>query len=90
MLVACEIARQLELISTKVVGRIEALIRKAGLPTKISGINLDNILRAQAHDKKFSGGKNRFVLPVAIGKVVVKEGIAEKIVAKAIKSRMSP
>lgn len=90
MLVACEIARQLELISIKVVGRIEALIRKAGLPTKISGINLDNILRAQTHDKKFSGGKNRFVLPVGIGNVVVKEGIAEKIVAKAIKSRMSP
>lgn len=89
MLVACEIARQLDLISTKVVGRIEALIRKAGLPTKISRISLSDILKAQAYDKKFSGGKNRFVLPVGIGKAVVKEDIAEKIVAKAIKSRIS-
>jgi len=86
MLVACAIARQLKMISTKPTQRIEALIVKAGLPTKISGLKLEDILEAQAHDKKFSGGKNRFVLPVRIGKVVVKENVPEAVIAKTIKS----
>ena len=87
MLVACEIARQLKLITAKTVERIEALITKAGLPNKISGLKLKDILKAQAHDKKFRNGKNRFVLPVKIGKVVVRENISEHVIVQAIKSR---
>jgi len=88
MLVACELAKQLKMLSGKAAGRIEALIAKAGLPTKISGLNPDDILKAQAHDKKFSAGKNRFVLPLRIGKVTVKEDIPQEIIVKAIKSRI--
>ncbi len=89
MLVACEIAKQLKLVSDKTVEQIERLIVKADLPTKISRLNLEDILKAQAHDKKFSGGRNRFVLPCSIGKVVVKEDIPQEIIVKAIRLRMS-
>lgn len=85
MLVACEIARQLKMISGKTIQRIENLIKSAGLPTKISGIKLKSILAAQAHDKKFRSGKNRFVLPVRIGKVIVRESIPKTVISKAIK-----
>ncbi len=88
MLVACELAEELKMLSGKAAERIEALIAKAGLPTKISGLNLGDILKSQAHDKKFSAGKNRFVLPLRIGKVTVKEDIPREIIARAIKSRM--
>ena len=88
MLVAADLARELKMVSAVAVERIEKLITRAGLPTKISALALGNILKAQAHDKKFTGGKNRFVLPVGIGKVVVKENIPQAIIAKAIKSRM--
>ena len=87
-LVACDMAKQLEILSASAAERIERLIAKAGLPTKISGVKLENILRAQAHDKKFSSGRNRFVLPVCIGKVAAKEDIPKEIIVKAIKSRM--
>lgn len=88
ILVATELARQLEMISENSVTRIEALIKRAGLPTKIQGLKLAQILNAQAHDKKFSGGKNRFVLPVRIGRVVVKEDIPQPLISKVIKSRI--
>ena len=88
MLVACAIAVQLKILSAQVAKRIEKLIKKAGLPTRISGLKLEDILKAQAHDKKFSGGKNRFVLPCRIGKVLVKENVPEAIITKAIKSKM--
>jgi 3-dehydroquinate synthase len=89
MLVACEIAKQLKIITAKTVDKIAALITKTRLPTKISGLKMSNIIQAQAYDKKFIGGKNRFVLPVRIGKVVIKENVPQHIIAKAIKSIMS-
>jgi 3-dehydroquinate synthase len=88
MLVACRMARDLKLISAENERRIEALIARAGLPVKISGLVLEAILSAQAFDKKFRGGKNRFILPRRIGRVVVKENISRKIIVKALKSRM--
>ncbi len=89
ILVACELAKQLHLLSAHTAERIEALISKAGLPTKISGLKMADILKAQAYDKKFSDGKNRFVLPLAIGRVVVKENIPGEAIVKALRSRMS-
>ncbi len=89
MLVACEMARQLRQISAKDVQRIERLIAQAGLPTKISELNLNDILKALANYMKFSGGKNLFVLPVRIGKVAIRRNIPQKIIAQAIKSRMA-
>jgi 3-dehydroquinate synthase len=88
MLVACEIAKQLKIISTKTVDKIATLIIKAHLPTKISDLKISNIIQAQAYDKKIIGGKNRFVLPVRIGKVIIKEDVPQHIIAKAIKSIM--
>ena len=84
MLVACEIAKQLRMLSAQALQRIEKLIQRAGLPTKIAGLNLDHILKAQAHDKKFTAGKNRFVLPNRIGKAVVKENVPDEIIANRI------
>lgn len=89
MLVAGEIAKELNMIPEQLVKRLETLISRAGLPTRISRLKLANILKAQEYDKKFRGGKNRFVLPLAIGKVITKEGIDQKVITKAVKSRMS-
>ncbi|NQT00304.1 MAG: 3-dehydroquinate synthase, partial [Candidatus Omnitrophica bacterium] len=86
MLVAAELARQLRLCSRNTTERIAALIERAGLPTKISGLKIKDILAAQEFDKKFSAGKNRFVLPVRIGKVIVKQSIPKSRIAKAIGS----
>ncbi len=88
MLVAGNISQQLRLCPKSLSERLETLLKKAGLPTIISQLSLDKILKSQAHDKKFTRGKNRFVLPVRIGKVVVKEGVPEEIIVRAIKSRM--
>lgn len=88
ILVACEISKRLNLITQETLERIEQLIAKIGLPTQISGQDLSDILKAQEYDKKFTAGKNRFVLPICIGKVTVKENIPSQIIAKSIESRM--
>ncbi len=89
ILVAFELAKEMNLVSAETVKRVEMLVAKAGLPTKITGLKLSDILQAQAHDKKFSGGKNRFVLPLRIGRAVVKNNIPKEVIVKALKSRFS-
>jgi len=66
--------------------RIKSLVKKIGLKTTLKGLDPEDILSRQEHDKKFIHGKNRFVLPVGIGRVVVKEGIPISLVKKAISS----
>lgn len=90
MLVACQIAKELEMVTAKTTERIEALLIKAGLPVKISELSLDKILAAQEHDKKFTAGKNRFILPVGIGKVEIKDNVSQKVIERAIKATMVP
>lgn len=88
MLSASFIAKKLTLLDEESYSKIKALIKKIGLPTSLKGkgVDIQSILFAQEHDKKFIHGKNRFVLPVKIGKVVIKEGIPTSVIKDSIAS----
>ncbi|MBU4312994.1 MAG: 3-dehydroquinate synthase [Candidatus Omnitrophica bacterium] len=86
MIAASRISMQLGLLDKSAYSRIKKLIKNAGLPSVIKGLDTGNIFSAQEHDKKFIHGKNRFVLPVKIGKVVVKEGIPRSLIKDSIAS----
>jgi 3-dehydroquinate synthase len=74
------IARKTGLLAETDSRRIKNVIKNTGLPVKLKSVSLKNILSSQSHDKKFIHGKNRFVLPVKIGKVIVKEDIPEALI----------
>lgn len=84
MVAANFISRELGLISDNTCGRIENLLKRAGLPTRLKDIKPSNIYKAHLYDKKFIHGKNRFVLPLRIGGVKIIEGIPENIIKRAI------
>ncbi len=87
MLVACEISKKLRLLNDNVFVRIEALIKKAGLPVKIRGVALNKIIGAHYHDKKFIGAKNKFVLIQGIGRPKIVKNIPLGIIREAIRMR---
>lgn len=89
MVIAADIAVDLKLLSRNDAERIISLIRKCGLPTRAEGLALQKICNALCHDKKFTTGKNRFVLPVGIGRVKIVEGVPAKIVNKNIEGRLA-
>ena len=67
--------------------KIIGLIKKTGLPTGIpKKLNIEKIMKAQAHDKKVLRGVNRFILPVKIGRVKTIENIPQKLIYEVIKS----
>ena len=87
MLVACDISKKLKLINAKTSQRIESLLRIVGLPLKIKGMSINDIIKAHYHDKKFIGKSNRFVLIEGIGKTKIVEDIPLKIIKEVLKKR---
>jgi 3-dehydroquinate synthase len=66
--------------------KVKALFKKIGLPIAAKGLDVKDILSALRHDKKFIYGKTRFVLPVRIGKVAIREGVPERLIKEAIQA----
>jgi len=78
------ISRELGLLDKPNYLRIKDLIKKVGLPTNIRHIDARDVFLAQEHDKKFIHGRNRFVLPVGIGRITVRENIPGALITGAI------
>ncbi len=87
MLCSSRLAQRMGILDLNSVLRIEKVISGVGLPLEIKRVRLSKILSALEHDKKFIAGEKRFVLPEAIGKAGVFEGISLKLIKSAIKER---
>ncbi len=85
MVVAARIASLLGLMKTIEADRIEKLLEKVGLPTRIKGLRFSDIYDSHLHDKKFIHGKNRFILPTKIGRVKVAENVPDDIIRNVLK-----
>ena len=88
MVCAARISSLLGLIGKSDMIRIESLIKKCGLPVKVSGLKASAIYGPLLRDKKFVRGKNRFVLPVTISKVRLVECIGRPAIIKSIEGRI--
>lgn len=86
MLAASFISIKLNLLAEADYLKIRVLIKDSGLPVALKGVSKGKIMRALGHDKKFIRGKNRFILPIRIGKTVIKENIPESLIRAAIKT----
>jgi 3-dehydroquinate synthase len=76
MNIAARLAVRLKMLKAADAARIECLLFNAWLPTRIEKkLSADKILKAMTRDKKTLNGKLRLVLPVRIGKAVVKPEI---------------
>ncbi|MBE9236349.1 3-dehydroquinate synthase [Anabaena aphanizomenioides LEGE 00250] len=76
MIAAGEIAVKLGLWQKADIERQNALMKKAGLPTKLpAGLDIAAIIDALQLDKKVKSGKVQFVLPTQIGAVKVTDEV---------------
>lgn len=86
---AAWMAREIGLCSAETAERITRVITHLGLPTRVpsdlaSAMNVASIRAYMGQDKKRVAGKIRFVLPRAIGDVVVVDSPGDAIVEAAI------
>jgi 3-dehydroquinate synthase len=87
MLVAAGRSRGVGRIDDSESARIEKLIQKVGLPSKIQGLSQEAVINAHYRDKKFIGPKNRFVLIRGIGKTQIQENIPLGVIKEALRLR---
>jgi len=88
MRVAAELSVRSGYLSSKEAAILGGVLSEIGLPDKIKGVKLPDILSHMMHDKKFKAGKPRFVLATTLGSVKVVEGIPLPAIKSAIQSCM--
>lgn len=87
MVAAAKIAKSMGVLGEPSLHRIVDLIKRSGLPITISKrLKISNIMKAQKFDKKILHGVNRFILPVAIGRVEIYENISHTLIHDVISS----
>ena len=85
MVYAAKIASLAKMCDEALAGRLQKLLKKADLPVTISEkLKHEDIIELLKADKKVKDQKVRFVLPEAMGKVVIRNDITEEIVKKAL------
>jgi 3-dehydroquinate synthase len=86
MVAAGQIAVQLRMWKPEDAERQDALIQKAGLPTKLPNVlDIEAILDTLQTDKKVEAGKVRFVLPTQIGAVTVTDQVPADIIRQVLR-----
>ncbi|MFN6568147.1 3-dehydroquinate synthase [Dendronalium sp. ChiSLP03b] len=86
MVAAGQIAVDLGLWQQEDTERQNALIQKAGLPTKLpDGVDIEAIIEALQLDKKVKAGKVRFILPTQIGVVTIKDDVPSETIRKVLR-----
>ncbi len=84
MVAAARLARRLGICHEAVERRLVTLLTRIGLPVAYPGVRPDRILNAMRHDKKFTAGSNRFVLPTRIGQVVIARGVSYRLIREVV------
>ncbi len=81
-----KIAQLMNLLKETDLLLIEKIIKKVGLPTKITNfkISLKNIYQLIIHDKKNYKHQINMILPKNIGKVIIKKNISQDLIFKSL------
>jgi len=87
-MIAAELSAELGWIGRADVNRIEALLERAGLPTRTAAMPTDSYLDLMMHDKKVEGGRLRLVLLRRIGEAEVCDLATKAQIKAAIESRL--
>jgi len=79
MVTAARLAVALELLKVSDLGRIEALVRRAGLPLEVpKNLKPKDLVNSFYQDKKATGGRLTFILPLRIGEVLIEKDLSEE------------
>ena len=85
MLMAAELSRRLGRLPTTDCARVAAVLKRAGLPTRLPDeIDTATLLGFMAGDKKVLDGELRLVALDAIGRGVIVSGVAPALLAEVI------
>ncbi len=86
MIAAGKISNRLGFLNKNELMRLKRIIKKAGLPTEIPDLKIEEIIQAMQHDKKILEGKIRFVLLKAIGSAFITDKVSLSLTEQVLTS----
>jgi 3-dehydroquinate synthase len=84
------IAERVQLLASSERQAIESLVTRIGKLPETVTLARDDIISAMDRDKKNRAGEKTFVLPVSIGRVVIRSDVPPSIVRLALRDALSP
>jgi 3-dehydroquinate synthase len=84
MRAAGRIAERMQLLSAPARAEIDEAVARAGPLPRANTLALDDIILAMNHDKKAEAGRTAFVLPVEVGRVVIRSDVPPQVVRSAL------
>jgi len=84
MLAAGRISNKMGILSQDELTRLERVIQKAGLPTKMPGLEVKRLVQAMEFDKKISEGKMRFILLKSLGKAFITDEVSPSLIEQVL------
>lgn len=84
LMVEARISNELGKMEDDELQRLEDILKKAGLPTRMPELAPERVLEAMQHDKKVVEGKVRFVLPERIGEAFIIDDVSASIIKEAL------
>ncbi|MFH1169601.1 MAG: 3-dehydroquinate synthase [Chloroflexota bacterium] len=84
MVAAARISAGMGLLAGSEVSRLIDIIRRAGLPTSMKGLDVPAAMAAMRHDKKVRQDKIRFVLLNSIGSAFIADDVSPELVKKVL------
>ncbi|HVG19098.1 MAG TPA: 3-dehydroquinate synthase, partial [Blastocatellia bacterium] len=89
MRAAARIAERMQMLSEDAREAIDEAVARAGPLPRVNTLALDDILLAMDRDKKAESGRAAFVLPVEIGRVVVRSDVPPQVVRSALSDALA-
>ena len=84
MVFAAQLSKHLGICDSPTLDRIELLISRFGLPTRLPQFDPDDYIASMLHDKKAQDGKIRFILVREVGSIEIAEAVEESALRKAL------
>jgi len=84
MMAEARIAQRMGLLDSSELTRLKDVIAGAGLPVEIPKLDTEKMIEAIKYDKKIVAGKVRFVLPRAMGDVVITDEVNLPLVEEVL------
>lgn len=86
LVAAARLSLALGMCDATLPDRVQDILQQVGLPVRFSGLDPDAIYAAMSTDKKWQGGKSRFILLRGVGQVEIVKDVPRDAVIDVLKS----
>jgi len=84
MLAAARISNKMGILDENGLVRLKSVIEKAGLPTEMPNLKVEEIIKVMKHDKKVLKDRVRFVLLKSIGDAFITDEVSPRLVEQVL------